>query len=231
MFCTHCGAPIQETWAVCGSCGKPLQKAVMPVAVAHLGEQVKASSRDAASALQALARDPVSGMVTSWQALGPGRAQAAGIALGAAFALAAAIGLTIGSRRLFGGFLGFYGGGAATFFKLFLAMLVPPAAIAACAYGIRRLLGSGPSFAADMFTAGAALAPLGVSLLLSGLLGGANFEVVALLLLFAFVYLVLMLYRGLTSIGGLSERLGPPAVPVLIALSAWLTKVIIAALF
>lgn len=231
MFCTHCGAAVQDTWAACSSCGKPLHKAGMPVAVVQVGEQVKASSRDAATALRVLATDPVSGVVTSWQTLGAGRAHAAGVALGAAFALTAAIGLTLGSRRLFGGFLGFYGGGAGTFFKLFFAMLVPPAVMAAAAFGIRRALGAGPGFAADIFTSAAALAPMGVAILLSGLLGTASFGLNALLLLFAFSYLVLMLFRGLTEVGGLSVRAGPPAVPVLIAISGWLTKVVIAALF
>jgi len=231
MFCTHCGAQVQEAWAVCGACGKPLQKPGMPAGVAQVGEQVKASSRDAATALRSLARDPVSGMVASWQALGASRAQAAGIALGAAFALAAAVGLTIGGRSIFGGLLGLHGGGAATFLKLFFAMLVPPAAVAAASFGLRSALGAGPGLAADVFTAAAALAPMGVAILVSGILGAASFKVVGLLLLFAFAYLVLMLYRGLVDIGCLGVRVAPPAVPALIAVSVLLTKAFITALF
>ncbi len=230
MFCPHCGAAAEDGGMTCGVCSKPLSNAAGPAVAAQIGEHIKASSRDAASALGALARDPVSGMVASWQALGPARARAAGIALGVGFALVATIGMTIGARRSFGGFFGIYGGGAATFFKILLAMLVPPATMAAASFGVRRLLGAAQDFAADIFIAGAALAPLGLAILAAGLLGTLNFEVIALLFLFALSYLVLMLYRGLTAIGRISERAGPPAVPVLIALSVWLTKIVLAAL-
>ncbi len=231
MYCPHCGAQVSEGSVNCGSCGKPLPRAGAPAVTTQIGEQIKASSRDAVSVLRALARDPVSGMVATWQALGPARAQAAGMALGVAFALVATIGMTIGARRAFGGLLGFYGGGAGTFFKVFVAMLVPPATVAAASFGIRRALGAEEGLEADLFTAGSALAPLGLALLAAGLLGVANFEVVALLFLFALSYLVLMLFRGLTAIGGVSERAAPPAVPILIALSGWLAKVVIAAFF
>jgi|CXWL01.1.fsa_nt_gi hypothetical protein len=169
-------------------------------------------------------------MVASWDALGSARAQAAGIALGVGFALAATIGFAIGGRRLFGGLFGYGGMDAATFVKIFLAMLVPPATVAAASFGIRRLVGAPPGFGADMFTAGAALAPLGLGILAGGLLGMGNFEVIALILLFALCYLVLMLHRGLTAIGKLGERSGPPAVPVVIVVSLWLTKVALAAM-
>lgn len=231
MFCNHCGTKLAEGVVSCGSCGRSVQVPGAAPVASLIGEQIRASSRDAASALGAVARDPVSGMVTTWKTLGTVSARAAGIALCAEFALAAAIGMAVGAQRVFGGFLGFYGGSATAYIKVFLAMLVLPATVAAASFGIRRVLGAAEGFAADLFTTGAALAPLGVAILASGLLGMANFEVIALLFLFAMTYLVLMLYRGLTAIGGVSERAGPPSVPILLALSAWLTKVVFAALF
>lgn len=122
------------------------------------------------------------------------------------------------------------GSGVALFFKSFLALLAIPAALVAAGFGLRRLLGSTENLAADLFVAGAALSPVGLSLLLGGLLGRANAEVALLLFFFAATYLVLMLYGGLTGVGKLTPKAAAPAVPVLLLLAAWLTKVLFAAL-
>ncbi|MDO8680546.1 MAG: hypothetical protein Q7R30_18675 [Acidobacteriota bacterium] len=76
----------------------------------------------------------------------------------------------------------------------------------------------------------AALAPLSAATMLAGLIGVGNIEIVVLMFFFALAYLVLMLYAGLTSIGAMTERAGAPAVPAAILLSAWLCKVVFAAL-
>jgi hypothetical protein len=117
------------------------------------------------------------------------------------------------------------------FLKTFVALLVLPAAFSAASLGLRKVLRATPPLASDVFTAGSALMPLALAILASGVLGLGNFEIVLFLLLVASTYLVLILYTGLTMAGGLSSRAGAPAVPVLIALAMWLSKIVFAALF
>lgn len=221
MFCQDCGTEVIAVSKPCPKCGRQQPRA----AAAELGKQLGASSRDAAHAIKTLVVDPVAGLGSAFDALGPIRARSAGLALCFAFALAAALGVTLGARQSLGGLMALSG---ASGFELFF--LVLPAALAAAGYGIRRVLGGKESVAADIFTAGAALSPLGLTVLASGLLGLGKFEVVLLLLLISWSYLVLMLYTGLTRLGGLSGRAGAPSVPVLLVAAAWLSKVVFAAL-
>jgi hypothetical protein len=67
--------------------------------------------------------------------------------------------------------------------------------------------------------------------LAGGLLKTANFELILLLLAFALIYQVLMLYAGLTAVGELTPKAAAPAVPILLLLSAYVTKVILVAYF
>ena len=227
MFCQHCGTEVIAMSEPCPKCGRQQPRA----AAAELGKQLGASSRDAAHAVKTLVVDPVAGLGSAFDALGPTRARSAGLALCFAFALAAAFGVTLAARQSLEGLMELSSAsGLELFFKALLGFLVLPAALAAAGYGIRRVLGGKESVAADIFTAGAALTPLGLTILASGLLGLGNFEVVLLLLLISWSYLVLMLYTGLTRLGGLSGRAGAPAVPVLLVVAAWLSKVVFAAL-
>lgn len=239
MFCQSCGASIADTADVCSTCGSP-QSRTDPSPASVLGAQVKTSSRDAVDVLKQLLTNPVGGLSAAYIGLGPDRALSAGIALAVAFSLATAFGLT----RLIGGaisgvsqLLGPLGGLAgmpqwnASFLKTALELLVVPAAISVTSLALRKLVGATATIAADIFTAGAALAPLGLALLVAGLLGAANVEIALLLLFFAAVYLALMLYAGFTSVGGMSDRAAAPAVPATILLSLWLCKVVVVAVF
>ncbi|MDO8680539.1 MAG: hypothetical protein Q7R30_18640 [Acidobacteriota bacterium] len=163
----------------------------------------------------------------------------AGIALCVVFALASSAGLVMGAnqlQRVVSGWLGQLSGlidgpqGFTAFIKTAFQLLVVPAAIAASSLALRKMAGARPPISADIFTAGAALAPLGAATLLAGLIGVGNIEIVVLLFFFALAYLVLMLYAGFTTIGAMTERAGAPAVPATILLSAWLCKVVFAAL-
>lgn len=232
MFCADCGIDLGEPSAACPKCGREPQRAGGATA-AQLGSQVKASSRDAATALRSFGVDPVGGLAPAFGRLGPERGAAAGIALCIVFALASALGVTLGARRWFGFWAdvaGMSGGGAVL--KIFFLMLVLPAAFTACGLAARKLLGARSAGAAsDVFTAGAALAPLGLATLVGGLLGMGNLEIAALLYLFALSYLVLLLYAGLTGLAGVSARAAAPVVPVTIVAAGWLSKVAFAALF
>lgn len=228
-FCVKCGTRLVETQAFCSSCGAATSSGQL---ASEVGQRIATSSADALAALRGLAIDPLSGLAAAYTAMGDARAQAAGIALAVFFALAAAIGVSLGARRALGGLLSLAGGqGFSGFLKLAVVFLIFPAAMTAIAFAVRKVLRATPPVGADVFTCGAAVSPLGIALLVSGLLGAANFEIVALLLMFAWTYLLLMLFAGMTRVGGLTEKAAAPTLPVLLILTAWLSKVVFVALF
>lgn len=200
----------------------------------NVGQQIGASAKDALGAVSSLALNPVGGLEPAYSALGPARALGAGAALCVIFALVGALGVAIGSERLmmlFGMMMGVEKPNSFTLFlRAFLSMLVLPAAMVGASFGARKVLsGKGP-LAADLFTVGAALTPLGIALLLSSFLGVGNYELSMLLMLFAATYLVLMLFAGLTRLGGLTERAAAPAVPIVFVVSLYICKVVFAAM-
>ncbi len=197
-----------------------------------LGNQIGASGRDALGAITTLALNPVGGLAPAFEALGPARALSAGLALCAAFAIVATIGVSLGASRAFA-MLGLWmdsGPGFTFYLKAFVAFLVLPAAFIGVSLGLRKVLGGKAPLAADAFTTGAALTPLAVAIVLTALLGAANLEIATVLILFALSYLILILYAGLTRLGGVSERAAAPAVPVLLILAGWVCKVIFGAM-
>ncbi len=200
----------------------------------NVGQQIGASAKDALGAVSSLALNPVGGLEPAYSALGPARALGAGAALCVIFALVGALGVAIGSERLmmlFGMMMGVEKPNSFTLFlRAFLSMLVLPAAMVGASFGARKVLsGKGP-LAADLFTVGAALTPLGIALLLSSFLGVGNYELSMLLMLFAATYFVLMLFAGLTRLGGLTERAAAPAVPIVFVVSLYICKVVFAAM-
>jgi len=200
----------------------------------NVGQQIGASAKDALGAVSSLALNPVGGLESAYSALGPARALGAGAALCVIFALVGALGVAIGSERLmmlFGMMMGVEKPNSFTLFlRAFLSMLVLPAAMVGASFGARKVLsGKGP-LAADLFTVGAALTPLGIALLLSSFLGVGNYELSMLLMLFAATYFVLMLFAGLTRLGGLTERAAAPAVPIVFVVSLYICKVVFAAM-
>jgi hypothetical protein len=233
MFCAQCGTKLAAETTVCTSCGFGARESTSaPALGSEIQRQLAASSKDAASALLLLSGNPVGGLPAAYSGLGALRARSAGIALCTFFSLTAAIGLRVAAGHWLGGMLQFTDfAGLGAFLKLLLLLLIPPVALAAAAFGVRRVLGNQAEVAGDIFIAGASLAPTGIALLLGGFLGAGNLEVVSLLFLFAFCYLILMLYSGLTAIGGVSARAAAPAVPVIASLAIWLTKIVFVAVF
>ena len=75
------------------------------------------------------------------------------------------------------------------------------------------------------------LAPtFGFVSLLAGIVGAGNLEVAAIADVFALSYTVLILYTGCTRISGILEQRAAPAVPVIILIAGWLSKVLVAGL-
>jgi len=63
------------------------------------------------------------------------------------------------------------------------------------------------------------LVPTGPMLLVAGLLGAGNIEVVALVSVFAISYTILILYTGCTQISEISKVRAVPAVPTIILIA------------
>ena len=183
-------------------------------------------------ALPSLLLNPVGGLSPAYAGLGPDRALGAGLALCVVFAIVSALGTAIGSGQtmMMFGVMGVGANSFTIFLRALIGFLVLPAAMIGASLGARKILsGSGP-LAADVFTIGAALTPLGLALLLSSFLGLGNYELSMLLMLFALTYLVLMLFTGLTTLGGLTEKAAAPAVPIVFVLSLYICKVVFAAM-
>jgi len=198
----------------------------------NVGEQIGASAKDALGAVSSLALNPVGGLAPAYTALGPQRALGAGGALCIVFALFGALSGAIGAER----FMMMFGVGLmdtnwfGMFIRTFFSMLVLPAAMIAASLGARKVLSGNGPVAVDVFTVGAALTPLGLAIFLSSLLGLDNYQFSMLLMLFASSYLVLMLFAGLTRIGGLKENAAAPAVPIVFVLSLYICKVVLSAM-
>lgn len=230
MFCTHCGERAPEGAHECPSCGRTVRPEPARPA-AEWTQRLGASSSDAVSTLKGLLLDPVASLPDAYQALGPVRARAVGALLCVTFALAAATGLTLGARRWLGSIVVFVGSGFEVFVKSFFTFLLIPASFVLAGLAVRKILRSSEGVVADVFTAGAALAPLGAAILVSGLLGSGSGAIVGLLFLFASTYMVLILYSGLSGVGRMTPRASAPAVPVLILAAAWITQLVLAVLF
>lgn len=230
-FCSSCGTKIDAGSATCSNCGAAVAgSSVASAAAAQVGTRLAATSGDAVATVRNLALDPVGALSRAYETLGKARAQATGIALMVVFSLASTIGFALAAKRGSSMFPVVSGPSMTDSLKLFLALLVFPAALAAISWGVRQVLRADSSFAIDLFTCGSAVMPLAVASFVSGLLGVSNFEVIGLLLLFALTYLILILFTGLSRLGGLSERAAAPAVPVILVLTAWLSKVVLTAL-
>lgn len=223
MFCEECGKEIGANATVCPNCGKPAVAA--PASASPLGEKLKARSQDALNAVKIIAANPVGGLPAAFQSLEKRQAMEVGIAFGVAFELCAVIGLYFLLPRWEGS------PGLGEILKLLVLGLVPFAATAGASALARRIFAApGGSIESDVFIAGTSVLPFGVVFLLAGILGAANFEVIAIAAVFSLSYTILILYTGCTRISGISEQRAAPAVPIIVLITAWLSKILLAAL-
>jgi len=187
-------------------------------------EKIKAASSDAWEALKLFALNPVAGLSVAFDSLGQARAFGVGIAFGATFALC----VVLAAYRLlpeWGRPHGFTG-----FIKILVVAVVPVISLFGANVVARKAFRGKGGFGHDSFISGASLLPLGCVNLLAAILGFGNIEVIALFTLFAICLTILMLFAGLTRICKTSERAATLAVPLVLIVSAWLSKVIYAAL-
>lgn len=240
MFCTECGGQLDAAGR-CRSCTdrgfvvQPQEASATPggsvifgsesdqVGVApQMSAKVKAASRDATAAFKTFATNPVGGLPAAFANLGPARAVGVGIVFGVVSILCVFIGIYIAlpsfSKPDIGDSIKFMVFGAVPFLSLLAA-----------AAATRKVFGGKGRYQGDCFIAGAALLPFGFLILLTSLLGIANLEIAVLLFVFALCYGILMLYTGITRISLVSESRAAFAVPVMIIVSFWFTKIIFGA--
>jgi hypothetical protein len=253
MFCLNCGQEIPNTAQWCPTCGTQVTvrpsvatpgggtgtatataPAASPVSLSkHIGDEVKARSKDAWAGIKLFARSPVGGLPQSYANFEPARAMQVGVAFAIIYELSFFLGMYMMASRaagIFGIGIRVSDASVGDLLKLILVGLVPFASLVGAGVLARKMFHGTGVFAGDVYTAGASLLPLGLAVLVTAILGAANFEVIVVLFVFALSYNILMLYSGCSRIAGIPEAGAAPAVPVMLIVSAWLTKVIVVAM-
>ena len=221
MYCQKCGNQIQDGATTCPQCSAVV---TAPNPAAMAADRVKAASRDAVKALKLFVTNPVAGLSVAFDALGETRALAAGIVFGVTCSLL----VVLASYRLlpeWGRPHGFTG-----LLKILIAATVPVVSLFGATLLARKSFGGKGSVGHDSFISGAASLPFGIVAILGAVLGLGNIEVISLFAIFALCTTILMLFAGLTRINKTSERAATLAVPLMLVATAWLSKIIYAAL-
>jgi len=237
MFCVSCGRALADDLRFCDGCGADVNRGAAAPAAAltdQITKEMKARSRDAWQGIKLFARSPVGGLPQSFALFDDRRAIQVGIAFAVIYESALFLGGVIfksKSQSLLGGMLPIGELTATQMFKLVVLGLVPFVSLIVAGTLARYIFRGEGRFAGDVYTAGAVLLPSGVLALLAALLGAANVEVILVLSLFALTYSILMLYAGCSRIGGISEAGAAPAVPIILLASAWITKIIVVAVW
>lgn len=236
MFCSQCGKEIQEDAEFCISCGASIKqgKAISPEFVS----KVKTASQDALSAFKVFAVNPVGGLSTAFESIDRNRALWAGVFFALVFDVLMLLGMYLGIKKVQGGIgslLGFYPSFGGLKFgdvlKLLIFGAIPFVSLTLSSLLARKIFHGTDGFEGDIFIAGAALLPFGFFAVITGLLGIANFEVVAIFFVFAICYTILILYSGCTKISKISEGGAALAVPLMLLLSVWFSKIIFSTLW
>jgi hypothetical protein len=230
-FCDGCGANLSDRPVNAG----PGSAAAASAPISRqLKEEVRARSVDAWKGLKKFARSPVGGLADSFAMFDDQRAKQVGIAFAILYEAAVLLGvylITSKASETIGMYLPVRDLSAKQLLKVILLGLVPFASLIGAASIARAVFHGTGKLSGDVYTAGACLLPFGCFALAASLLGLANIGVIAVLFVFALTYTVLMLYAGCSRIGGISEAGAAPAVPIMLLLSSWLTKVIVVAVW
>jgi hypothetical protein len=236
MYCPTCGKEVPENSEFCISCGTSIRQG--RPAAQELATKVKTASRDALTAFKVFAVNPVGGLSVAFESLDRNRAMWVGIFFAVVFDVLMLLGMYLGIKHVQGGMgslIGFYpsfeGPKFSDILKLLVFGAVPPVSISLSSLLARKIFHGTEGFEGDVFIAGAALLPFAFFSVITGLLGIANFEVIAILLVFVMCYTILMLYSGCTKISKISEGGAAVAVPIMLLSSIWFSKIILSALW
>ena len=176
--------------------------------------------------------DPVGNIGTLYESLGARRALDIGIALAIAFDLAMVIAAQIGARKTLG-FLAplvFGDSSMIAFIKSMIFAAVPVITLMAVLFCVQKVLGGPADFARSVFGGAVTLIPLGLVSLVSAILGAANFEVIAVLVVALIAYTSLILFAACRDVLGVASGKAAAAMPVIFVATGWLSKVVIAAM-
>lgn len=233
MYCQNCAQPMAADASSCASCGFALPPAVPARSAGEMGEKAAQQAREAVgsawTAFRTLALNPVGGLRPAFEGLSPVQVLQAGIV----FSLAFAVCFAVGARRLLGGSLPWMGAGESWLsvaFKLSFAGLVMVLSVMGAELVARKAFRGTGGFEGDLFVAAISLLPLGFLSLMAGLLGIGNAEVIVVLGVIAWCFTVLLLHGGCRQISNIREPGASLAVPLILLVSGWLTKVILVAL-
>lgn len=229
MKCQQCATEINDDVKFCRDCD-----ALVKATVAHSEASVSISPNAKAEAMAHIAWkvvksafvNPMEELPATFHALQKREALEAGLAFAGLFDLCAVIGLLLiiphwaGSPRL------------GDVFKLLVLGLVPAAAMVGAGTAIRKLFKAKAGIIeSDVFVAGISILPVGLLILLAGILGAANYEIVGLIGIFALAYTILILYAGCARITEIRADLATPAVAVVVLSACWLSKIAFEAIF
>jgi hypothetical protein len=192
---------------------------------------------DAKSALGLLNLNPVGGLAPAYQKLGAQRAGAVGIFFLIVYVVAGAYVINRLSGAIaslasfnFGNGLGTMSLNTGNWTKYMFVAGASAAALFAALALVRVIFQRGGRWEGDAFIAGAVSIVWAIALLIESFLGLKNMEVMALVALFAICITVMQLFVGLTRISELNEPRATVAVPVVIIVEVWLTKIIFTAI-
>jgi hypothetical protein len=226
MFCSQCGTASDGAAVACAQCGIDLQRK----APASLNtERAVAASKDAARAVKLLLTDPVGSIGAAYDALSGRQPVDVGITFCAVFILSCVLGMRTVARSVSSGLVS-VSIGVKEILQVALLAAVPAATIVAIFFGIHLAVRQEKSLPRALFAGGAALIPLALFNLAGGLLGPENWQVLALLALVALSYTILLLYAGCRDVLKASSAISAAAVPVIIVVTAWVTKIVAAAM-
>jgi hypothetical protein len=197
--------------------------------------------RDVLEALKHLASNPVGHLAQSYRQLGKTNAMIVGLVCAVLFDVCLMLGVYFIVMKM-----SFQGPPPRDFgppsaveksfpwkdlLKLIGGGVIPPIGFAAGILACRKLFRGSESFESDIFIGGIALLPMALVFAVAPLLGMANWEVIVLLLIFAICLTILLLFAGCTKIQKISEGASTLAIPLIIVLSGWITKMLLTALF
>ncbi len=187
--------------------------------------QVKYKSRQIINGMRELVHDiravlstvvvnPAGGMLPTYATLTLPRAVRLSILMAIAFNICFAVGADLTWRNLYGDLVPIdklvFTGGA-----VFLGFAVS-------SFFMRSIWRGSGSFVGDLFIAGAALLPLGVLVLLGGVIGFGNSAIaLAVLTVFTTSYAILIAYSGCNQISNMSEEASTLSVPIIFSLTGF----------
>lgn len=239
MFCSDCGKQLPENSTSCTGCGKPIAKMGSGTDPGQrtnfgsmVGEEVKARTHDAWRGIKLFARSPVGGLQESFELYDTTKAVSVAIVFAIFNELLFFIALFLSSKKI-NSYIPFNTGDFTInqFLKIIIIGIIPVSSLTMSATIARLIFRGKGTFVGDLYFSSAALLPFGVLILFSSILGPANIEIIAVLMIFSLTYLVLMLYAGCSRIAGIPEIGAAPAVPIMLILTAWITKIVMSSIF